>query len=193
MVRQITSADPVTYIPNFLDCADGPNTYDALRFKIDWERRQDAPRSEYWTNIFGRSYTYGRGAGIRTYESKPAHGSILAVGAKITAHLGVDWLYEGCFLNMYENSRDSLGWHADDDPGIDHSRPIAVVTLGVGRPLRIRPIDNLHDIAEVMLEANSLLLMHAGMQSTHHHSIPKVGHDIGARISMTYRGLKADA
>lgn len=191
MVRQITSSDPVTYIPNFLDFAKRHSVYDTMRLHIDWERRPDAPRSEYWTNTFWRPYTYGRGAGIRTYEPKPMHPVIHEVNVLISRVTEAE-MFEGCFLNMYQNSRDSLGWHADDDPGIDHSRPIAVVTLGAARPLRIRPIADLKDIAEVMVEPGSLLLMHAGMQDTHHHCIPKMGHDVGPRISMTYRGLKAD-
>jgi hypothetical protein len=33
------------------------------------------------------------------------------------------------FLNGYGTNRDWLGWHADDDSGIDHTYPIAGVTL----------------------------------------------------------------
>ncbi len=190
-MRTINSTDPVTYVPNFLDYMERHVVYDTLRQHIDWERRPDAPRSEYWTNTYWRDYTYGRGAGLRTYQAKPMHPVIHKVNVLIQQFVGGE-LFEGCFLNMYETSRDSLGWHADDDPGIDHERPIAVVTLGAGRPLRIRPIADLKDIAEVNLEPGSLLMMHAGMQATHHHCIPKVGHDIGPRISMTYRGLLAD-
>jgi hypothetical protein len=39
------------------------------------------------------------------------------------------------------------------------------------------------------LAPGSLFLMHAGMQATHEHRIPKVGHEVKPRISMTYRGL----
>lgn len=192
MVRQITPADPVTYVPNFLSTPVQQDAFNALRSDLDWERRPDAPRSEYWTNTFGRSYTYGRGAGIRTYDSRPSHDYIDVLSEMMFGRQVVAQHFEGCFLNMYENSRDSLGWHADDDPGIDHSRGIAVITLGAGRPLRIRPIADLKDVIEVFLGPGSLLLMHAGMQDTHHHCIPKVGFDVGPRISMTYRGLKAD-
>lgn len=207
-MRELLASDPVTYVEDFVNPESAKIAFDTLRSELDWERRPDAPRSEYWTNTLGRSYTYGRGAGVRTYESKPSHGVISLINHSMMLgfkagqfdaallcardHAKIETMFEGCFLNMYENSRDSLGWHADDDPGIDHTRPIAVVTLGEGRPLRIRPIDNLHDVAEVFLKPGSLLLMHAGMQDTHHHSIPKVGYECGPRISLTYRGLKTD-
>jgi alkylated DNA repair dioxygenase AlkB len=90
---------------------------------------------------------------------------------------------------MYEDGNDSLGWHADDDPGIDHTRPIAVITLGQGREIWFKENVKGSHPQRLFLEPGSLLLMHAGMQSTHLHSIPKAAREIGPRISMTYRGL----
>lgn len=97
----------------------------------------------------------------------------------------------------YDNSRDWLGWHSDDDRYIDHSRPIAIVTLGNGRNIQFRKIDAIDKEGDItydepttlFLEPGSLLLMGPGMQFTHQHRIPKMSHDVGPRISLTYRGL----
>lgn len=206
---------PVTYTPAFLEPDFAWRAFEKLRNELTWERREDAPRSEYWWNSLGRSYTYGRGRGERTYKPQREHPIIQAINVTLGLNT-MDRLYEGCFLNMYEDGRDALGWHSDDDPGIDHSRPIAVVTLGNARDIQFKrmPFTDVHtshcnlgeykgvckygkdetcpalEPAEtVRLQPGSLLLMHAGMQDTHLHRIPRAGYECGPRISLTFRGL----
>ena len=185
---------PVTYIPGFIV---GPDAcFEALWTQLAWERRLDAPRREYWTNTFDRPYTYGRGLGTRTYEPSPTHPIVDGIRERLAEDFGC--VLEGCFLNGYEGKRDWLGWHSDDDPRIDHAKPIAVVTVGQGRNIQFREVlaprtettKAVHgETVTVMLEAGSLLLMHAGMQSTHEHRIPKADFEAKPRISLTYRGL----
>jgi alkylated DNA repair dioxygenase AlkB len=181
------------YTPNFINHAD--EAFKALREDLNWERRDTAPRSEYWTNIYDQPYTYGHGAGERTYQSQPNHFWIEDIDCdlryKFTKELHKLYLpyYEGCFLNMYQDGSDALGWHADDDPGIDHSRPIAVVTLGQARRIQWKEqIPGSHP-QEQLLEHGSLFLMPAGFQQTHFHRIPRDPSVDGVRISLTYRGL----
>lgn len=183
--------EPVTYDPHFLPPALARTLFTALRDQLLWERRDGAPRSEYWTNLFDMPYTYGNGVGQRTYAAQPGHALIDAIRHKLRDR-NVPVL-EGCFLNMYLDGTDALGWHADDDEKIDHTKPIAVVTLGEGRALRYKSVIKGSHPTEVFLEPGSLLLMHAGMQQTHKHMIPRVDDRvIGPRISLTYRGLRAD-
>jgi alkylated DNA repair dioxygenase AlkB len=191
------------YDENFISKDEAVEAFAALWNELAWERRDDAPRFEYWTNTFGRDYTYGRGAGVRTYSSNTTHRSIERVNDLLEERLG--FRYEGCFLNGYDTSRnkqDWLGWHEDDDAGINHDRAIAVVTLygvedakarkiafreklGVGADGKMTygPVD------EIELANGSLILMPAGFQSTHQHAIPKVSGAWDSRISMTYRSL----
>jgi alkylated DNA repair dioxygenase AlkB len=189
---------PVTYIPGFV--LDPDPIFDFLWNDLDWEHRETrddsvdpptvskVPRREYWTNSLDRPYTYGRGIGMRTYYPRVTHPAIESCNSKLEEMLG--FRYEGCFLNGYENEWDALGWHADADPGIDHSRPIAVVTVGAGRAIQFKG-QGADTKEEVFLESGSLLLMHPGMQSTHLHRIPKVGRKTDPRISLTFRGLIA--
>lgn len=182
---------PVAFFPDFLDEQEAAVAFVLLRDQLDWVRRDGAPRSEYWTNTFDRPYTYGRDAGRRTYAAQPAHRQIDAVRAQIERETG--HFLEGCFLNLYHDGSDSLGWHADDDPGIDHDRPILVLTLGAGRDIAFKPqISGAHP-QTLHLDPGSLLVMQAGMQHTHLHAIPKIKvdpHLTGARISLTFRGLR---
>lgn len=182
----------VDYYPNYLQKL--PNIYSgyadtcyATLMCIDWERRPDAPRYEYWSNDFDRPYTYGRGAGERTYQSKKMPVPVDCIRGFFLLTHGV--YLEGCFLNRYDDGRDSLGWHADDDPGIDHSKPIMVITLGQKRLIKVKHKENNSLKHEIMLEHGSLLVMRPGMQTDWLHSIPKAGFEAGPRISLTYRGL----
>jgi alkylated DNA repair dioxygenase AlkB len=177
---------PVTYIHDFLQPHYAKGFYEDLWNELDWERREFAPRREYWVNSLNQPYTYGQGVGVRTYYPRPDHFAIATVRLALMHKLG--FTYEGCFLNGYEGERDALGWHSDDDPGINHSRPIAVVTLGAGREIQFMDKATGERGAQ-LLEPGSLLLMHPGMQSTHLHRIPKVGHKVEPRISLTFRSL----
>lgn len=190
------------YIPNFVASERADDMFTELWNELNWERRIDAPRREYWTNIFNRDYSYGRGAGLRTYQAQSSHYAVDEVSLSLLLAPQVSTDFEGCFLNGYEDSHDWLGWHEDDDPGIDHSKPIAIVTLyggdGISKPRSIQFREKLGIVDDKMaygpvvdlpLEHGSLALMPAGFQSTHQHRIPKAGFKSKARISLTFRSL----
>lgn len=174
---------PITYLPGFIPEAD--KIFTSLRDNLEWERRSDAPRCEYYCNDFKEPYVYGRGNGRRTYEVRPYHPSILAIRERLEAYSKSK--FEVCFLNRYLNQSDHLGWHADDSPEMDDARPIAVVSLGVEREIWFRP-NKATDIAKLKLENGSLCLMAAGMQDHFQHRIPKASFQCGERISLTFRG-----
>ncbi len=176
---------PVIYVPKFV--ADPDEAFARLRDELTWERRDDAPRSEYYCNDHNVPYTYGRGAGVRTYMPQVWHPTIMAIRKALEAYAGCT--FDVCFLNMYLNQKDQLGRHADDSPEMDDARPIATISLGVEREIWFYkkgekgvPTDKLK------LEHGSLGLMAAGMQDTHDHRIPKASFECGVRISLTFRG-----
>ena len=200
---------PISVHHGFVSPEEATATFSRLWSDLDWEERPDAPRREYWTNTFDRSYTYGRGRGIRAYDSRPISSDIEAVRDRLATEHGV--FFEGCFLNGYRNGSDALGFHADDDPGIDHDRPIAIVTLydgpvvpsnwnklarhpnhgnPVSRTIQFMAQDDPDKVVTTVdLDHGSLIFMKAGMQSTHFHRIPKAGYKVRPRISLTFRGL----
>jgi alkylated DNA repair dioxygenase AlkB len=188
------------YIPNFIALPDAKAMFSRLWNDLTWERRSDAPRREYWSNDFDRPYSYGRGAGLRTYEAQTFDPAVLTVRNRLQD--SGNGYYEGCFLNGYEGAKDWLGWHEDDDPGIDHTKAIAIVTLyggpGVDTPRSIQFREKLGEVdgkmtygevVDLPLEQGSLCLMPAGFQSTHQHRIPKAGFNAKSRISLTFRSL----
>ncbi len=201
---------PIKYFANFVENPD--ETLMALQSELDWERREDAPRCEYYCNDFSADYIYGKGRGQRTYTPKPWHAEILKIRTKLEDYLQCKM--DVCFLNRYLNQSDHLGWHADDSPEMDDDRPIVTISLGVEREIWFRPLlgqqctscgtplnsghkmscyvdkykTTYGNVEKLKLEHGSMCIMEPGMQDTWQHRIPKASFQCGERISLTFRG-----
>ena len=151
-----------------------------------WEDR-GAPRRECFFSTIGAPYTYGSGAGARTYWPKPAPAMMAELTKMVEDMCGCT--FELCFANGYAGPREHLGWHADDSPEMDDDRPIAVMSLGAEREIWVKPRGTGADAVEkILLPHGSLFVMKAGMQDTHFHRIPKHSAECGYRVSLTWRG-----
>ena len=204
---------PITYQSNFIVNPEIALT--RLQNELDWQQRDQTPRQEYYWNHFGVPYTYGTGRGQREYLAQPDHEIISEIRKQLEELTKTK--FEVCFLNRYPNQSNHLGWHADDSPEMDDARPIAIVSLGVGREIWFRSIlgtqcsscgeKKYHkmdcnvrtsrktiygEIEKLQLENGSLCLMQAGMQDVWQHRIPKASFHCGERISLTYRGYVKD-
>jgi len=185
---------PVSYYPNFCgrhyerDAMSKQLADVHLKhlLTLDWVRRDGTPRSEYYCNDIKKPYTYGRGAGQRTYEVQPWTNGLLLLKENLEDL--VDCKFEVCFLNRYHDQSDQLGWHADDSPEMDDARPIATMSFGAEREIWFAPQGDKTDIDKLKLGHGSVALMAAGMQNTHFHRIPKAGFVCGERVSLTFRG-----
>jgi alkylated DNA repair dioxygenase AlkB len=195
---------PITYIK---DCFKSPmfdDTFEAL-MRLDWIQHENVPRKEYYVNKYNTPYTYGRGAGVRTYYPQKWTVTLIAIQAFVESHTNTE--YDVCFLNRYDDGSDQLGWHSDDSPEMDDTKPIAIVTFGAEREIWFRetPKPFLKEIQEgipkgemivlasggvekLRLGNGSICIMAPGMQDTHQHRIPKSDRPCGPRISLTFRG-----
>lgn len=175
----------INYISDFVK--DPNEIFETLWNELRWIRRDNTPRIEYYCNDFRNPYTYGKGAGIRTYEVQVYHPLILDIRTKLEAFTNT--IFEVCFLNGYRDGSDQLGWHADDSPEMDDSRPIGIVSLGARREIYFCRQEDKTDQTKLWLDSGSLCLMQPGMQDTHFHRIPKSSiNKCGPRISLTFRG-----
>lgn len=183
---------PISYDRHFLTNYgyDVDEVFDYF-LNIEWDERTSARREAFFS-ILKEPYSYGSGEFARTYHPRKMDYMVWNIGYTISADDSIPYhRFELCFLNRYDNERQALGWHADDSDSIDHTRPIAVISLGVEREIWIKPIGgNNSDVEKVLLHNGSLLIMRPGMQQTHLHRIPKHPAKCGTRISLTYRGLK---
>lgn len=179
---------PITYCPQVFRTAD--TLFNELQL-LAWQRRDNTPRMEYYCNDFHEPYTYGKGAGQRTYQPQPwtpAITDIRFVAQALAETLRGDVKFEVCFLNRYLDQKDQLGWHADNSPEMDDARPIAIVSFGAEREIWFRGLSNLKEVEKLTLGHGSVCIMAPGMQDTHQHRIPKAGRVVGERISLTFRG-----
>lgn len=177
------------YISNFVLAPD--RAFNRLRDELAWERRDDAPRCEYYCNDVNEPYTYGKGKGRRTYEVRSWHSEILAIRAALNAECDCD--FNTCFLNRYLDQRDHLGWHADGSPEMDDARPIVSVSLGAEREIWIMAktgleAQRLQTLRKFKLAHGSAFIMPPGFQDHFMHRIPKASFICGERISLTFRG-----
>lgn len=171
------------YVPKEIADAE----FERLWNDLDWERRDGAPRREYWQNDYDLPYTYGRGAGERTYEAKPWDKFVDEYRVRQNEEYG--FRLDCCFLNGYNDEKDALGWHADDSPEMNPDEPVTVISLGEERNIMFRNNET-REITTLRLGHGSLCIMPAGFQQVMQHKIPKgdrIG--MGPRISLTYRGM----
>jgi alkylated DNA repair dioxygenase AlkB len=162
-----------------------------LLSEVPWISPSEA-RSECFMSPEPYSYTYGSGRGVRTYTSVPFAADVDKVMAKVNEVMDeFGWGHmNGCFLNLYRDQKQALGWHADDFRGMDHTAPVVVVSFGEEREIwwrangesGVTPADQRR-----LLENGSLFIMPPGMQHTHQHRIPKGDRDMGERVSLTFR------
>jgi alkylated DNA repair dioxygenase AlkB len=168
---------------------------DRLLTEVPWWRRAET-RSEFFMADEPVSYTYGKGAGIRTYTAEPWCAGVRPVLDAVNVTLADrGWgPLNVCFLNRYDNQREHLGWHSDDHEGTDHTRPIVVVSFGAEREIWCRPVDDIPGFFPTSnrqrLGDGSIFIMPPGFQQFYQHRIPKADRVVGPRVSLTFRAFR---
>lgn len=131
---------------------------------------------------------YKKGAGGMTYDLPPLPLSYKMKELLIQLHLFTGYSYDTIFINRYPNGSYKLGWHADDSPEMDQTRPICILSLGETRKIEIE--DEMSDVVNDSydLPPGSLFLMRPGMQERFLHRIIDEPEKKNERISLTIRG-----
>lgn len=166
-----------------------------LTTEVPWLRESDT-RSECFMAATPYSYTYGRHRGIRTYQSVPFTAGVDTIMVKLNTWFQEnnhsDWSVNGCFLNMYLNEHDHLGWHADDFNGMDQTQPVVSISFGAEREIWWRPMGTngvIPSDQKQLLAEGSLFIMPPGFQDKYQHRIPKGDRPLGVRVSLTFRSF----
>lgn len=92
-------------------------------------------------------------------------------------------------VNFYENGKNTIGWHSDDEKDLRKNSTIASLTLGAERDFlfKEKATGKLHRIS---LPHNSLLLMSGDTQKNYLHSLPKRLRVVEPRFNFTFRQMK---
>jgi alkylated DNA repair dioxygenase AlkB len=179
-----------TYRPAWLE--DPKKWFECLWECLDWReqeivlfgRRVMQPRLVAWSADEGVRYRY---SGISL-------GPVAWPEALDELRKRLDTAYGTRFnsvlCNAYRDGRDSMGWHADDEPELGPAPVIASVSLGATRRFRIRPRRGGASVG-IDLEPGSLLMMSGNSQRDYQHAVPKTRRPVGPRINLTFREVAA--
>jgi alkylated DNA repair dioxygenase AlkB len=114
-------------------------------------------------------------------QAVPWTPTLLEIKQRIEAIQG---RYNYCLLNRYRSGADSVGLHADDEPGM--GEVIGSLSLGATRAFRIRH-NGTRETRTFGLGHGTLLIMAGTMQRFWKHEIPKTNASVGERINLTFR------
>jgi alkylated DNA repair dioxygenase AlkB len=183
----------VVFYPDFFPKAEADRLLVQLDETTEW--RQDSmkmfgqvkplPRLTAWYGDPGACYVY---SGI-VNEPLPWTAALAEVKDAAEAASGV--AFNGVLLNHYRDGRDSMGWHADDEPEFGDEPVIASVSFGGTRNFQLKHKRRKELRASVELTHGGLLVMRGGTQANWLHQVPKTARPVGERLNLTFRRIVA--
>jgi alkylated DNA repair dioxygenase AlkB len=183
----------VSLYPAFFSASEADRLLVELRDTTAW--RQDAfklygkninfPRMTAWYGDEGNSYIY---SGIKNLPL-PWTPAIFEVKRAVEPPCGVE--FNSVLLNRYRTGKDSVSWHADDEPEFGDQPVIASVSFGGTRTFQLK-----HKVwkdlkTSVELTHGSLLIMRGGTQANWLHQVPKTAKQVDERLNLTFRAIIA--
>jgi alkylated DNA repair dioxygenase AlkB len=172
------------YDEHFLPADLAWTCFEELRQHVVWQQQRGAfghpqPRLTAAYGDEGITYRY---SGTVNF-ALPWTRTLLEIKTRIEA---IDGRYNFCLLNRYRSGADSVGWHADDEPG--HGSIIGSLSLGATRTFRIRH-NRTRETRSFVLHHGTLIIMAGTMQQFWKHEIPKTKDDVDERINLTFRWI----
>src|SRR4051812_7210340 len=138
------------------------------------------PRQTAWYGDPGATYVY---SGIRN-EPLPWTPLLLQLRDALSAAAGAP--FNSVLLNHYRDGKDSMGWHADNEPALGHDPVIASLSLGAPRRFLLRHATQKDRSMAFLLGDGALLGMAGATQHHYRPSVPKPA-EAGERINLTFR------
>jgi alkylated DNA repair dioxygenase AlkB len=168
--------------------AEAGRLFDALMTATPWRRevatvmgrRLPIPRLTAWYGEAGYVYS-----GIRM---TPAPWSPPLLEVKAVAERCAGEAFNSVLLNLYRDGRDSVSWHADNEPGLGQNPVIASVSLGAPRRFQMKHRGS-NDRIALDLPHGSCLVMAGATQHHWLHQVPKTARPVGPRINLTFRTM----
>jgi alkylated DNA repair dioxygenase AlkB len=148
-------------------------------------RRHPMPRLTCWMADPGCTYRY---SGLENVIEPWT-----PLAEEIRRHIATEtgWSFNSLLLNLYRDGRDSMGWHADDEPELDPDAPIASLSLGACRTLRFRPrLPATAAVVPLDLAHGDLLLMDPPTQRLWQHGLPRRLRVCAPRLNLTFRVVR---
>lgn len=180
----------VRYCTRFIHSLEAFEAYDALLRDIAWEHDEYkmfgktiiTKRKVAWYGAKPYSYSY-------SHKDRIAHiwnGKLLELKELIEIELKET--FNACFLNLYPNGTDGMGWHSDDEKELVPNATIASLSLGSNRKFSFKHRTTKEKIS-INLEDGSLLLMKGEVQKYWLHQLSKTKRLVKPRINLTFRSM----
>ncbi len=94
--------------------------------------------------------------------------------------------FDSIGFNLYRDGLDSVAWHADRERWAHEDPTVVIVSTGSPRPFQLRPRTG-GAAQSWLLGHGDLLVMGGACQHDWVHSVPKVAHAAGPRLSIMFR------
>lgn len=168
--------------------ADADRLLAALQGEIAWRqevatimgRKVPIPRLTAWHGEAGYVYS-----GI---AMAPAPWTPALVDLKACAEHHAGQGFNSALLNFYRDGRDSVAWHADNEPGLGRDPVIASLSLGAVRRFHLKHRRSGERLS-LDLGHGSCLVMAGATQHHWLHQVPKTARPVGPRINLTFRRM----
>lgn len=148
-------------------------------------REVATPRRTSWHGDPGSTYAYSG----RSFTPQPWTPELAGIRDALEATTGAR--FDSVLVNEYRSGRDSVGWHADDEPELGPHAPddvlIASVSLGAPRRFVMRHRGRPEETREWALGEGDLVVMGGTTQRRWQHAVPKTAKPVGARVNLTFR------
>ncbi|MEQ8861378.1 MAG: alpha-ketoglutarate-dependent dioxygenase AlkB [Pseudomonadales bacterium] len=170
------------YRAGFLAPAEADALFQDLRDGVAWRRERlqlfgrpvTVPRLLGWYGDSGVNYRYA----AADHLCEGWLPSLAALRARLRRELGLS--SNLVLLNRYRHGRDYMGWHRDDETGLQPA--IVSLSLGATRRFLLRP-PGADRSWGLDLEHGSALTMDGRWR----HSLPRTRRPVGERINLTFR------
>lgn len=191
LARTLSGGGALVYDPSFLSAHEAERALAALLAEAPLAERtirlfgRDVrePRRSAWLGVPEAVYTY---SGV-THAPSPFTPTAAALRDRLERELCAR--FNAVLVNHYRDGRDSMGFHADDEPELGPAPTIASVSLGGPRRFLLRPRRGEGEALDLELASGSLLVMSGPLQRTHVHAVPKE-RAAEPRVNLTFRWIE---
>ncbi|PKL95694.1 MAG: alpha-ketoglutarate-dependent dioxygenase AlkB [Gammaproteobacteria bacterium HGW-Gammaproteobacteria-8] len=189
VVKTLPPDGAIDYVPEWIEARAADCLMARLQQTLEWEQRSirmfgrvfAQPRLIRFMGDPGIVYRYSGGS----YIAAPWHPALLPLRRRLREEYRLE--FNCVLINQYRDGRDSMGWHADDEPELGPRPTIASVSLGAERRFQLRSRQLPRQRFEIKPGHGSLLLMRGALQQHWQHQLPKTARPVGPRINLTFR------
>lgn len=146
-----------------------------------------------WLSSANQSYSWMSSQGPVHNQPKDINDSKFIKQIMENINSEFDLKLNSCLVSYYSNKKVTNSLHADDEPTMDNSQPICIVSLGAHRSIQFYRKSQHHSAQPhhiIGLKSGSLCSMLKGCQDYFKHRIPS-GEEDGHRYSLSFRRIRS--